>query len=212
MKKLGFILLVLVVISIIIAVSPGIREELHWRWASYNNNIKNYENYIKSWPNGRHVAQAKNGIDELHWEKAERSYTIVAFERYLSKYPAGKYATKAKTNIVVLRSAANQDTRPIEGTIETVDKTTGTLKIKTSMDELEELRLTDDTQVEQEGEKRTLDDLSETEGLRIEYVNLPGGGGILLAKKILMGYTVSHCSCGSSCTCPLDKGCRVIEY
>ncbi len=118
---------------------------MHWRWASSNNHIKDYKGYLESWPRGRHVAQAKSSIDELYWKEANRAYTVVSFKRYLSRYPAGNHAAQAEANIIALQVAVNQDTQPIEGTVETVDETAGTLKIRTPMDELEVLRITDDT-------------------------------------------------------------------
>ncbi len=200
-----------VVCAIVIALFPGVRDELRWWRAVGVNTVESLEGYLQAHPRGKYVHKAKNRIEKFHWEEANRAYTVESFERYLGRYrDTGQYAVEAQANIAALRTALQQSNRALEGTVKTINKSARTLTITTTMGKEEILRLTDDTRTRRKEEERSLSDLSRTEGVRIDYINLPGG--TLLARKISLGYTVSHCSCGDDCGCSLSRGCRAIRY
>lgn len=104
MKKLILILLGLVILfTAIIIASSAIRDELHWRWASYKDQAESYEGYLDSRPNGRHTTEAKKLYDERSWSYAKIPSTIQSFEVYLGKHPEGKYISQANNSIDTLR-------------------------------------------------------------------------------------------------------------
>lgn len=135
---------------------------------------------------------------------------MAALKRYINSHPAGRHVAEANAAITALQAAPRQDARPIEGTVESMDHRTRTLRLRTSMGQTEDLRVSEDTLIQQEGKQYPLSSVTESEGVRIDYVNLPDGR--LFAKQIALGYSVSHCSCGDSCRCLLSRGCRTIRY
>ncbi len=69
-----------------------------WEECYYNqcNSISLYEGYLRYYPNGKYVSQAKAKIDKLSYESCQ---TISDYKAYMSKFPDGKYFSQAK-NIV----------------------------------------------------------------------------------------------------------------
>lgn len=181
-----------------------------WEEAKATNTIKSFEDYLQNHPKGKYITLAQNSIEELRWEEANMAYTVNSFLHYIEMYSAGRHVTEARSNVTDLQSALSQNSRAIEGTIKAVDKSTRTITITTSMGEKEDLRFNNDTSYQKKGENRSVDDLISSDGVRIDYVNLPNGK--LLVRRVSMEYSVSYCSCGSSCGCPLSRGCRAVRY
>jgi hypothetical protein len=90
---------VLVVAALALAIIPTTRDEIHWRWASHKDETASYESYVKTWPEGRHAAEAQARYDEHGWADAESSNTVTQFERYVQLHGEGKHITEAKDNI-----------------------------------------------------------------------------------------------------------------
>lgn len=97
----------------------------------------------------------------------------------------------------------------LEGWVEKVDKSAGLITVKTAMGQQETLYLDEVVGVRRQNHALTVEDVKPGESVSITYQSLPDK---LLVREIAVGYTVSFCSCGSSCTCPLSRGCRVIRY
>ena len=96
---LGLVILV----TVFIIASSSIRDELHWRLASYKDQAESYKGYLDSRPSGSHTAEAKILLDERNWSNAKTSGTIRSFEVYLDKHPEGKYISEANNSIDILR-------------------------------------------------------------------------------------------------------------
>jgi len=90
---------VLVLVALALAIVPTTRDEVHWRWASYRNDTTSYESYVKAWPQGRHVAEARTRYDEYGWAGAEAAKTARGYERYLQLHGQGKHVAEAKDRL-----------------------------------------------------------------------------------------------------------------
>lgn len=184
-------------------------DELLWKEANQKQTLDGFEKYVKKSPKGKYVNQALVAIDEFYWKEASRAFSVAGFKGYLLFHANGYHIAEAKANLSKLQAALKQETRPLEGTVGKVDQSTGILVLNTIMGKTETFRLPEDTFVHRVGVKRSLTEITKAEGVRIDYVNL---GETLLIRKIAIGHSVSQCSCGDSCTCPLSRGCRKIKY
>lgn len=113
MKKTAIILIGCVAILVLVIIaSPRIRDDLHWRWVSYKDQAEDYANYLKSWPSGHHVTEAKKLYDERSWSNAKGANTIQAFETYIFNHPEGKYISEARNMIgnLLWKKAKDQNT------------------------------------------------------------------------------------------------------
>lgn len=157
--------------------------------------------------------EATGNPEDLAWEQAQKSFTVKSLESYLAAHPNGTYAAKAKTGIEDLNAASKQTARMVEGTITSINRGTNEVVIDTAMGESKVVRISNDTVLDtNKGEKKTIDDLNAGDKLRINYVNLPGGHLLAKSSKVMIGYTIAHCSCGSNCACPISRGCKTIAY
>jgi hypothetical protein len=82
---------------------PITRDEISWRWATLENETASYESYVKAWPDGRHLAEAKARHDARSWAEAEATNTIPAYERYVKNHGQGKHVAAAKDKVDYLR-------------------------------------------------------------------------------------------------------------
>ena len=57
--------------------SPTARDELSWRWASFESHAIAHDEYLQEYPHGRHATEAIDRIDGLHWV-ADASAAIAA--------------------------------------------------------------------------------------------------------------------------------------
>ncbi len=98
-KTIGVAIGVLVVAALGLAIIPTTRDEIHWRWASHKNETASYESYVKTWPDGRHAAEAQMRYDERGWTDARAANSVQGFERYVQLHAEGKHVSEAKDNI-----------------------------------------------------------------------------------------------------------------
>jgi hypothetical protein len=98
----------------------------------------------------------------------------------------------------------------VGGSVASVDSSSKTLTVTTPMGSREVIRFNEETQVYSGGVMRSLVDLSRGDDIRVDYVIQPDGD--VLARAITIGYVVPSCSCGTSCSCPLSRGCKVVRY
>lgn len=83
-------------------------EEAVWKDVTSNNTIKEYRNYLASFPEGRYVAVANRKINELAeddiWANAKINDNESAYEEYIRKFtPNGKYLTEARSQLDTLK-------------------------------------------------------------------------------------------------------------
>ena len=135
---------------------------------------------------------------EKEWAKVREQNTVQGYREYLERNPRSEYAPKVRQYLTVQK---------VEGWVQKVDLRVVT--IKTAMGKQEVITYDSDVKVNKRGKPSTLKDLKNGESVMIEYNSLPDKA---VSKTISVGYSVSHCSCGDSCTCPLSRGCRVIRY
>jgi hypothetical protein len=101
-KAIGRTIAVLVVAALALAIIPTTRDEIHWRWASHQDDTASYESYAKTWPEGRHAAEAQARYDERGWVDAQAANTVQDFERYVQLHAQGKHVAAATGNIEAL--------------------------------------------------------------------------------------------------------------
>jgi len=82
------------------ALSPRVRDELHWHWALYNNHEKDYDRYLGSWPTGHHVKEAGKLYDDIGWKETKSANTVASYQSYLRQHPQGMYTALAKDGLV----------------------------------------------------------------------------------------------------------------
>jgi tetratricopeptide (TPR) repeat protein len=96
-KKL--LILLLLCFSIFFSCSG---EEKDWKYAESENSIAAYENYLKQYPQGKFVDEARPSIEKIYFEKAKAADTIEAYEEFLKRYAEGDFADKAHSKIEVI--------------------------------------------------------------------------------------------------------------
>lgn len=76
---------------------PRSRYDINSKWEEcyYKQcrNISNYEGYLRDYPKGKYVSQAKTNIDKLSYESCR---SVSDYRTYMSKFPHGKYYSQAK--------------------------------------------------------------------------------------------------------------------
>lgn len=103
MKKLIGVTIGIIVASLALAVIPGSRDEIHWRWADYKGETSSYESYVKTWPAGRHAGESKVLYDNHAWADAQAANTVQGFERYVQLHEDGRHVAEARDGIESLR-------------------------------------------------------------------------------------------------------------
>ncbi|MGD2095582.1 MAG: hypothetical protein PVH77_11295 [Phycisphaerales bacterium] len=94
---------VLAVVAVALAIIPATREEIHWQLTSLRDRAVDYQSYLESWPEGRHVTKANFLYDERSWAVAASANTIQDFGRYLQSHPNGKHVAEVRDKIESLR-------------------------------------------------------------------------------------------------------------
>lgn len=92
------------------------REDKAWNTAQGTNTITAYNQYLGSYPNGRHATEARSKIktlreaeaaqaDDQAWQKARGQNTKAAYRQYLQQYPSGRHAAEAKEALTFPKTA-----------------------------------------------------------------------------------------------------------
>ncbi|WP_348646758.1 TonB family protein [Flammeovirga sp. SubArs3] len=87
--------------------------------ARKKNTVSAYQAYLKEYPQGNYVKDAKGRISALRaayakakdkkaWDKARKTNTISAYKSYLANYKKGKYRTNAEQAIIDLEMAIGE--------------------------------------------------------------------------------------------------------
>lgn len=95
--RIGVLLFFLVVIASI--AHPGVREEIVWLSTTWGDEASDYQQYLSSYPTGRHVQDARSRHDQRSWEEAIEANTVRAFTRYLEEHPQGANSAEAQGRI-----------------------------------------------------------------------------------------------------------------
>lgn len=106
---------ILVVAFLALADMVVIRDEIHWWRAYHKDQTASYESYMKTWPAGRHVGEAKVRYDERGWADAEATNTIQGFELYVANHRYGEHIDEAQDSIESLRWLVTTDANTIPG-------------------------------------------------------------------------------------------------
>ena len=73
-----------------------VKEESTWARAWSTNSEQEFDNYLNSYPNGRHAQSALDKLEDYIWNQSRRSDNGDAYARYKSRYPSGKYISDAE--------------------------------------------------------------------------------------------------------------------
>ncbi len=87
--------LILILITSI-QINNRFKENKAWETAQEQNTYSSYEEYMKTYPEGRFIEKAVNLQEEVLWEKAKEMNTAESFDDYLKKFPYGKHVDDAK--------------------------------------------------------------------------------------------------------------------
>ncbi len=71
-------------------------DKYYFRKTAKSGNEKDFEYYIKNYPNGKYIDKVKNELERIYFVKCN---SIKRCNEYLSRYPDGKYRNKAETKI-----------------------------------------------------------------------------------------------------------------
>jgi hypothetical protein len=89
-----------------------------WLEAAKVGTAQALRTYLKDFPEGAHVAEARQriqAVDEKNWADAAGTGTILGFNRYLGQFPDGVHAAQAQRNIAAL-AGDQKDIRHFDGT------------------------------------------------------------------------------------------------
>lgn len=181
-------------------------EKLYFEQTKAQDTISAYEDFLMRYPQGTLANEARTRREKLYmamtqdWENAQSANTVSAYKQFLERYPTGELSEKARSYLTEQR---------LEGWVQTIDISSNTLTLNTAMGKQEIVNLDQETQVNEKDRILSMKDLKNGDSVSIQYLSLPNK---LLSRKVTIGYSVSHCTCGASCTCPLSRGCRVITY
>ena len=67
-----------------------------WKEVSTKNSIYAYQEYIKEYPRGKYLANAKDSIEYIEWITAKYSNNIETVQNFLDKYQKSKFLIDAK--------------------------------------------------------------------------------------------------------------------
>ncbi len=186
----------------------SIIERLYFKQAEAKNTISAYDDFLRRYPKGMFANEARSRREKIRryiamqkdWEDAKSTNTVSAYKKFLEQYPTGEFAGKARSYLTEHR---------LEGWVQKVNRTSNILTINTAMGNEEVLLLDQETMVKEKDKILSVKNLEKGDSVSIEYFSLPNK---LVSRTIMIGYSVSHCSCGAGCTCPLSRGCRAIRY
>ncbi len=75
-------------------------DEGTWSSTARSHTVEAYEAYIRAFPNGKYINQARRSInqisDDTEWEIAQTLGTKDAYGEYLRQFPSGRHASKAQ--------------------------------------------------------------------------------------------------------------------
>lgn len=103
LRKCWFFLLVVLLVVLLCGCSYF--DKKAFKNAKVQNTEEAYQEYIREYPDGRYVAEAKKWADWCAFSTAQSQNTIEAYENYLSRYSRGLYVENAQTSIQQIKEA-----------------------------------------------------------------------------------------------------------
>ena len=100
------------------AASAEASDETAWQNAASAATLQAYRQYADSFPNGAHVAAARQRIqaaDDRAWTDASGEGTLVSLKQYLGQFPAGAHAADVRSQIASLEQASGEGTQRFDG-------------------------------------------------------------------------------------------------
>ena len=77
--------------------------ESAWLNAEEQNTISAYETFVRQYPDGEHVEEARERIEDMKFASAQAAGAADDLEAYLAAYPRGRHADQAKQVLRQLR-------------------------------------------------------------------------------------------------------------
>jgi hypothetical protein len=87
---------IIVVFCYFIVLSCSFQEN-KWENAKRKKTIDSFEEYIKEYPTGVHVAESRHYIDSIEFSVASKQIDDALLKQYMKKYPQSENIEKAKT-------------------------------------------------------------------------------------------------------------------
>ena len=95
--------------------------------------LASYQMYLRKFPKGKHVSEAKSKIEELRYDKCK---TIADYQKFINDYPKGKYVSGAKSKIEELRYKECKTIADYQKFITDYPNSTYKSKAQTALDKL----------------------------------------------------------------------------
>jgi len=81
MKRVRAVLILfLIVIAAVAATVPAVQDEANWVWAVSRDHAADYSDYMRKWPKGIHIAEARIKQDQREWMENKKSAISQAYE------------------------------------------------------------------------------------------------------------------------------------
>ena len=96
--------------------------------------LASYQDYLRKFPKGKHVSEAKSKIEELRYDKCK---TIADYQKFINDYPKGKYVSGAKSKIEELRYKECKTISDYEKFINDYPNSAYKSKAQTALDKLQ---------------------------------------------------------------------------
>ncbi len=107
-------------------------EDQYWNAVSASTNVRDFQDYLNNYPNGRYVAVARlrisqlggssstsvspspsgNSVEDQYWNAVRNSTNAQDFQSYLNAYPNGQYAALARLKINQLGGSSSVGNQP----------------------------------------------------------------------------------------------------
>lgn len=114
------------------ASSASAVEDQYWNAVSGSSNVRDFQDYLSNYPNGKYVAVARlrisqlsgstssgvptpssgSSVEDQYWNAVKSSSNPQDFQSYLNAYPNGQYAALARLKISQLGGAASVASQP----------------------------------------------------------------------------------------------------
>ena len=99
---------IVMLITISVILQACAKESDMWTETSANPTENGYVQYIESFPDGEHIAEAQQALEELIFQRATSAKSVELFEQYLAEYPNAQFRTTASFQIESLSEHSDE--------------------------------------------------------------------------------------------------------